>query len=314
MEKSNNKSGSAFNSSTNMLAAASDHREKSSTWERRLSKAKVRHRPKLKNWKKDGFAFADLRENDFTSLRNAASQVRDINPTIEFLKKPNSDMDDDELAVAISNSYKIKYVDRVASRKMSVECFMDQFEFIEKPCIISGIPQRDNWSAQENWNIQNKRFFQRIRRRMFKVGEDDDGYKVKVSMKYFLKYLNNNDDDSPLYVFDSNYDEDEVATCILDDYKVPDYFSDDLFSAVGEEKRPPYRWFLLGPQRSGTTLHIDPLGTSAWNTVLRGRKRWVLFPPGTSKTIAKGLDVIMKGQDDEAINYFVDILPRIKEK
>lgn len=30
--------------------------------------------------------------------------------------------------------------------------------------------------------------------------------------------------------------------------------------------------------------------------------------------IAKGLDVINKGEDDEAVNYFVDILPRIKRK
>ena len=48
--------------------------------------------------------------------------------------------------------------------------------------------------------------------------------------------------------------------------------------------------------------------------VLQGRKLWVLFPPGTSKSLAKGLDVIHKGEDDEAINYFVDILPRICAK
>jgi histone arginine demethylase JMJD6 len=61
-------------------------------------------------------------------------------------------------------------------------------------------------------------------------------------------------------------------------------------------------------------VHIDPLGTSAWNTVIRGRKRWVLFPPQVPKSVAKGLDVIKKGEDDEAVNYFVDLLPRIRDK
>jgi histone arginine demethylase JMJD6 len=101
---------------------------------------------------------------------------------------------------------------------------------------------------------------------------------------------------------------------LIDDYKVPKYFKEDLFKYIGEEKRPPFRWFLIGPKRSGTSIHIDPLGTSAWNTSLQGHKLWLLLPPDTPRKIAKGRDLLLEGEDDEAIMYIRYIFPRILEK
>ena len=98
------------------------------------------------------------------------------------------------------------------------------------------------------------------------------------------------------------------------DYKVPSYFKEDLFRLCSESRRPPYRWFLIGPERSGTCVHIDPLGTSAWNTLIHGQKRWVLFPPHVPKRVVKGRDLVKDDEDDEAIHYFMYILPRIKRK
>lgn len=92
-------------------------------------------------------------------------------------------------------------------------------------------------------------------------------------------------------------------------YDVPKYFTDDFFRLVGEKLRPPYRWLLVGPERSGTTVHIDPLNTDAWNTSFCGMKRWVLFPPSIPKDIVKGRKYRPKGEDDEAIVYFAKMLP-----
>lgn len=69
----------------------------------------------------------------------------------------------------------------------------------------------------------------------------------------------------------------------------------------------------MGPERSGSTIHIDPLDTSAWNTSLVGHKRWVLFPNHIPKFIVKGKAFRGKNYEDEAINYFVHILPKIIE-
>lgn len=65
----------------------------------------------------------------------------------------------------------------------------------------------------------------------------------------------------------------EAAPGLLDDYSVPYLFREDLFDVLDGDKRPPFRWLIIGPERSGASWHVDPSLTSAWNTLLSGRKR-----------------------------------------
>ncbi|KAF9387443.1 hypothetical protein CPC16_007027 [Podila verticillata] len=101
--------------------------------------------------------------------------------------------------------------------------------------------------------------------------------------------------------------EEQHASTLLDDFSVPKYFKDDLFQLAGDRRRPPFRWFVVGGARSGTGIHIDPLGTSAWNTLTSGHKRWCLFPPGIPKDI---YDPPMKPFDREAVSWFHHVYPR----
>lgn len=90
-------------------------------------------------------------------------------------------------------------------------------------------------------------FYDRYKDVSFKVGEDDEGRKIRIRLKYYLEYLVHNTDDSPLYLFESSLESNEDTKPIINHYTVPKYFRDDLFALAGERKRPPYRWLLIGP-------------------------------------------------------------------
>lgn len=80
----------------------------------------------------------------------------------------------------------------------------------------------------------------------------------------------------------------ERAPPLLEDYEVPHLFKDDFFDLLGHDQRPPFRWLIIGPERSGASWHVDPGLTSAWNTLLCGRKRFTLslFDPTLTSAMA----------------------------
>eukprot|EP00924_Labyrinthula_sp_SR-Ha-C_P014847 maker-scaffold_9-snap-gene-0.1-mRNA-1 protein AED:0.00 eAED:0.00 QI:93/1/1/1/0/0.5/2/317/293 len=102
----------------------------------------------------------------------------------------------------------------------------------------------------------------------------------KFLFSEYMQYLSKCDAEtlSPLYLFDDLSSPNQTnKSQILGYYSPPKYFHNDIFETEDVARRPPYRWILIGPTNSGTKLHIDPFFTSAWNTLVQGRKRWIVF-------------------------------------
>jgi len=154
--------------------------------------------------------------------------------------------------------------------KLSVEEFRTKFELLNLPVVIRGGCR--HWPAMKKWT--RDWLSQTYGETDFVVGGYD------MTLNDFFSVCDGARDDVPLYLFDPKFA--EKATELANDYEVPDYFAkDDLFKLLGDE-RPHFRWLIMGPERSGSIFHKDPNATSAWNAVVSGRKKWVMFPPNVT--------------------------------
>ncbi|PGH05434.1 hypothetical protein GX51_02958 [Blastomyces parvus] len=151
-----------------------------------------------------------------------------------------------------------------------------------------------SWPAYRDWSIEY--LLKKYANTTFRAEA------VDWPLETYVAYMNNNTDESPLYLFDRSFmekmDLPTTTTTTTTNgtthsqtesqppepaYTPPPPFSEDLFSALGPD-RPDNRWLIIGPPRSGSTFHKDPNATSAWNAVLRGSKYWIMFPSTAAGT------------------------------
>ncbi|XP_052174512.1 arginine-specific demethylase JMJ22 [Diospyros lotus] len=152
------------------------------------------------------------------------------------------------------------------TRGISVEDFVLNFEEPNTPVLLEGCI--DDWVALEKWDRDY--LVEMCGEVRFSVGP------VETRLEEYFRYSDQAREERPLYLFDPKFA--EKVPILGSDYQVPRHFNEDLFSVLGNE-RPDYRWIIIGPAGSGSSFHIDPNSTSAWNAVIKGSKKWVLFPP-----------------------------------
>ena len=147
------------------------------------------------------------------------------------------------------------------------------------PCVLEG-------GMEAGWDLQSLSFPSLLGRFGAVPWRLSDVHGELLTLEEFQEYVSTTSDDAPLGIYESQFHR-EPTTVISDWYTCPQtpcgepVFSPDLFALSEGRRRPPWRWVLVGAERSGTGMHVDPLYTSAWVALVEGLKRWVMFPPST---------------------------------
>lgn len=189
-------------------------------------------------------------------------------------------------------------VDNIARenhKTLTAQQFLNKYEATNTPVVIEGATEE--WPALHKWKdtdylIRTTTTTTATNGKkkpcLFRATSACAPLPAQFAMESYCRYAENAVEEMPLYLFDRNFD--KLAPDLLSDYqsalyKSCPYFdplqhSHDLFSLLGADHRPDHRWLIIGPKQSGSAFHIDPNATHAWNAPIRGRKRWIFYPPG----------------------------------
>lgn len=185
-------------------------------------------------------------------------------------------------------------VPRADAATLTREAFVRDFERPNRPVVITRAAELAGWRALEAWSPEH----------LAGVGGDQTFRATSATapvaatftLREYFRYASQTREEAPLYLFERDFC--RAAPSLGSDYSVPSFFAPeqqpqqeeqhqpeqrhhaDLFRLLGETARPDYRWLIAGPARSGSIFHIDPNQTNAWNVSVRGRKKWIFYPPG----------------------------------
>ena len=188
---------------------------------------------------------------------------------------------------------------------LSVADFVAEYEAPNRPVIITDVVTQ--WPAFKLWDREY--LAAACGGALFRATSLGASSAAAFTMADYHSYAAQVTEEAPLYLFERAFA--ALAPQLAKDYEQPKYFRpsssssssssseggggsgggigsgsgaeqhpSDLFSLLGEEARPDHKWLIAGPAKSGSVFHIDPNQTNAWNACIRGRKRWLLYPPG----------------------------------
>ena len=170
----------------------------------------------------------------------------------------------------------------IDSKIVDKNYFKSEFINNEKVCLIKNLT--NDWKCMNTWSFEY--FLKNYGECYFSLNEHfgtgDDINTISIKFKDYYYYMKNQRKyNFPLYIFDDNFVNRPKVKELLNDYRVSEYFTDDLYDLVKSPEKRTLKWLTIGPKGSGAEMHHDPYRTSTWNTVISGKKRWIVFPPKT---------------------------------
>ncbi|KAI9992306.1 hypothetical protein PInf_017699 [Phytophthora infestans] len=207
-----------------------------------------------------------------------------------------------------------------------------------------------NWKASTEWTVEKlvEKFPSDVKHRItHNLDVISSSPTMEMSFADFFQYASYQHDETPLYIFDARFGEKMPA--MLEDYNVQDLkvFKEDFLSVMtspeedgkvestkavkleaGGKKvrkdkkknrapgsiRPDFRWIVIGPQRTGAPWHQDPARTSAWNSLVKGRKRWAIYPPDSPPpgvNVGKNGEHQSSGLDMPSLMWYLHVYPTL---
>ncbi|CAE8674591.1 unnamed protein product, partial [Polarella glacialis] len=104
---------------------------------------------------------------------------------------------------------------RVKRGDISPEWFLKEAACKNEPIIVEDVC--NDWPAMERWSVDALE--ERFRHVSMKVAKDDKGKKMRMKFKYYADYVRNQQDDTPLYLFETNMDDNGYIRPLMEDYE-----------------------------------------------------------------------------------------------
>ena len=206
------------------------------------------------------------------------------------------------------------HIDAVESSALDAAAFAAQYDDRSRPVLL--LRGATHWPGFKQYGPDSgaggmHRFCLDHAELRLRVSHSFEGAgSLRCTLSDYSHYCLRQHDEVPLYVFDAKFA--TIHQPLRSLYDIPVQFPHDMFSHLGS-MRPSHRWLVMGPARCGAPWHVDPIGTSAWNGLVCGRKRWAMYPPGhvPPGVMVYGGDIYAGVHSPPSASWYCEVYPKL---